>query len=94
MIFSSESGFSTKSNAPSLVERTAVSMVPWPEIMMTAGGRCAALQAAESLHAVHARQPHIEENHFHFASRGTLQRFLRRSYRFDVVALVLQNRRE
>ena len=27
-----------KSKAPSLVERTAVSIVPWPEIMMTTGG--------------------------------------------------------
>src|SRR5258705_5603016 len=33
-----ESGFSRKSYAPSLVARTAVSMVPWPEIMMTSGG--------------------------------------------------------
>src|SRR6202044_1481567 len=32
-----ESGFSRKSKAPSLVARTAVSMVPCPEIMMTSG---------------------------------------------------------
>ena len=32
-----ESGFSRKSKAPSLVARTAVSMVPWPEIMTTTG---------------------------------------------------------
>src|SRR5438270_8411901 len=37
-VFSSESGFSRKSYAPSFVARTAVSMVPWPEIMMTSGG--------------------------------------------------------
>src|SRR5438105_11937635 len=36
-VFSSESGFSRKSKAPSLVARTAVSMVPWPEMMMTSG---------------------------------------------------------
>src|SRR5689334_20159313 len=36
-VFSTESGFSRKSKAPSLVARTAVSMVPWPEIMMTSG---------------------------------------------------------
>ena len=34
-VFSSESGFSMKSYAPSLVVRTAVSMVPWPDIMTT-----------------------------------------------------------
>src|SRR5581483_2604291 len=37
-VFSRESGFSRKSYAPSLVARTAVSMVPCPEIMMTSGG--------------------------------------------------------
>jgi hypothetical protein len=31
-----ESGFSMKSKAPSLVARTAVSMLPWPEIITTA----------------------------------------------------------
>ena len=35
-VFSSESGFSMKSNAPSLVAFTAVSMFPWPEIIITA----------------------------------------------------------
>ena len=49
MIFSSESGFSMKSKAPSLVARTAVSIVPWPEIMMTAGGRgCACKRLSAS----------------------------------------------
>ncbi len=37
-VFSSESGFSRKSNAPSLVARTAVSMLAWPEIISTMGG--------------------------------------------------------
>src|SRR5258708_353590 len=37
-VLSRESGFSRKSKAPSLVARTAVSMVPWPEIMITSGG--------------------------------------------------------
>ena len=32
-----DSGFSRKSKAPSLVACTAVSMVPWPEIMTTTG---------------------------------------------------------
>ena len=32
---SSESGFSTKSNAPRRVARTAFSIVPWPDIMTT-----------------------------------------------------------
>src|SRR5580658_6817137 len=36
-VFSSDSGFSRKSYAPSFVARTAVSMVPCPEIMMTSG---------------------------------------------------------
>src|SRR5580692_1394166 len=36
-VLSMESGFSRKSYAPSLVARTAVSMVPCPEIMMTSG---------------------------------------------------------
>ena len=31
-VFSSESGFSTKSNAPILIARTADSMLPWPEM--------------------------------------------------------------
>jgi len=35
--FFEESGFSMKSKAPSFVARTAASMLPWPEIMMTAG---------------------------------------------------------
>ena len=35
--FSMVSGFSRKSNAPSLVAFTAVSMVPWPEMMTTSG---------------------------------------------------------
>ena len=34
---SMESGFSRKSKAPSLVARTAVSMLPCPEIMMISG---------------------------------------------------------
>src|SRR6266576_3265033 len=37
-VLSTERGFSRKSYAPSLVARTAVSMVPCPEIMMTSGG--------------------------------------------------------
>src|ERR1700722_15646720 len=36
-VLSIDSGFSRKSYAPSLVARTAVSMVPCPEIMMTSG---------------------------------------------------------
>src|SRR5579863_6269665 len=36
-VLSIESGFSRKSYAPSLVARTAVSIVPCPEIMMTSG---------------------------------------------------------
>src|SRR5258707_11279390 len=36
-VLSMERGFSRKSYAPSLVARTAVSMVPWPEIMITSG---------------------------------------------------------
>ena len=35
---SSDSGFSRKSNAPSLVARTAVSIVPCPEMIITSGG--------------------------------------------------------
>ncbi len=35
--FCSESGFSRKSNAPSLVAFTAASMEPWPEIITTTG---------------------------------------------------------
>ena len=35
--FSTESGFSRKSNAPSLVAFTAASMQPWPEIITTTG---------------------------------------------------------
>jgi hypothetical protein len=34
-VLSSESGFSTKSNAPILIARTADSMLPCPEIMIT-----------------------------------------------------------
>ncbi len=37
MNFPSESGFSMKSNAPSFVARTAVSMFPCPEIITTIG---------------------------------------------------------
>src|SRR5437660_6841159 len=36
-VFSSDRGFSRKSKAPNLVARTAVSMVPCPEIIMTSG---------------------------------------------------------
>src|SRR5436190_4929332 len=36
-VLSTERGFSRKSYAPNLVARTAVSIVPWPEIMMTSG---------------------------------------------------------
>ncbi len=35
IILSIESGFSTKSKAPNLVALTAVSMVPWPVMMIT-----------------------------------------------------------
>ena len=53
------SGFSRKSNAPSLVAFTAVSMLPWPEIITTTGrsGDGHLLDAGERLHAVHAGQP-------------------------------------
>jgi hypothetical protein len=38
---SSWNGFSRKSNAPMRITRTAVSMVPWPEITMTGtSGAC------------------------------------------------------
>ncbi len=37
MTFSMVSGFSRKSKAPSLVAFTAVSMVPWPEMITTTG---------------------------------------------------------
>jgi hypothetical protein len=37
----SESGFSTKSKAPRRVASTAVSTVPWPDIMTTGQPSCA-----------------------------------------------------
>src|SRR6476619_8048517 len=42
-VLSSESGFSRKSNAPSLVARTAVSIVPCPEMITTSGGSSSCL---------------------------------------------------
>ena len=39
-VFSSESGFSTKSYAPILIARTADSMLPWPEITITWASTC------------------------------------------------------
>ncbi len=39
-VFSSDSGFSTKSKAPSLMARTADSMLPCPEISTTCASTC------------------------------------------------------
>ena len=59
-----ESGFSRKSKAPSLVALTAVSMLPWPEIMTTTGrsGRGHLLDPRQHFHAVLAGQPDVQEN--------------------------------
>jgi hypothetical protein len=55
------SGFSMKSNAPSLVASTAVLTVPWPEIITTGSARRLA-RAAQRLEPVHARHLDVEED--------------------------------
>ena len=61
---SSESGFSRKSKAPSLVARTAASMVPWPEMMMTSGRGFGVHGAdlVEGFEAVAVGQPDVEQH--------------------------------
>ena len=61
---SSESGFSRKSYAPSLVALTAVSMVPWPEMMTTSGrfSRSERMNVGEHVEAVAIGEPDVEEN--------------------------------
>ena len=41
---------------------TAVSMVPWPEIITTAASGRQPLDLGEGLQAVHARHPDVEED--------------------------------
>jgi len=65
LFFQSESGFSMKSKHPAWLARTAVSIVPWPEIMMTAGGPRGRLQAAQCFEPVHSRKPDVKEHDFH-----------------------------
>ena len=57
------SGFSTKSKAPSLVALTAVSTVPWPEIMTTGRSHVALPQPLERLEPSMPGQPDVEQDH-------------------------------
>jgi hypothetical protein len=50
------------------------------------------LQAAERLKPVHAGQPHVQEDYFHFTAGSAVERFLRGRHGLNFVALVLQNR--
>ena len=61
-VFSSDSGFSTKSKAPILMARTADSMLPWPEIITTGASTLPLAQPRERRQAVHARQPDVEDD--------------------------------
>src|ERR1700676_5344181 len=94
MILSSESGFSMKSKAPSLVARTAVSMVAVAGNHDHRRRPLRGLEPAEGLEAVHARKPNVEKDDLHVSIRGALQRFFGRSHGLDDVAFVLQDGRK
>ena len=77
-VFSSESGFSTKSCAPRRTAFTAVSIVPWPEITTTGSSASDSRMRASTLEPVHPRQPHVEQHEVVAARLERLERGLAR----------------
>jgi len=53
--------FSIKSNAPSFVARTAVSILPWPEIITTSA-QIPSKKLFQSFKSINPRQPDVEQN--------------------------------
>src|SRR5579864_6983613 len=49
------------------------------------------LKSAEGLEAVHAGEPNVEEDDFHVAAGGALERFFGRAHGFDDVTFILQD---
>ena len=87
------SGFSRKSNAPSLVALTAVSMVPWPEMMTTCGRSVERdlLNARQRFHAVHAGQPDVEQNRVVILAGQLFQALFAGFDRWQSVAFVFEH---
>ena len=91
-VLSMESGFSMKSKAPSLVARTAVSMVPCPEIMITFGRFSSACDSFQRFQTVDAGQPDIEQHHVIVVlAPQQLEAFFAALDRRSFVALVCQH---
>ena len=90
-VLSSDSGFSTKSNAPSLIARTADSMLPWPEMSTT----CASTWRSRSRASV--ARPSMPGSQTSSTIRSTAPRVTRSRQAsplgdgFDGVALVPQH---
>ncbi len=83
-------GFSRKSRAPSWVARTAVSMVPCPDIMRTGSPGRGLEELLEHGQAVQVRQPHVHEHRVHRAGERDLQPELAGAGELGVVAGQLQ----
>ena len=89
--FSSDSGFSRKSKAPSLVALTAVSTVPWPEMTTTGGRSSRPWISAQDVEAVHPGKPDVEQDQAEGPLGQDLQAVLAGGRGLDVVAFVLQD---
>ena len=88
---SSDSGFSTKSNAPSLIARTADSMLPWPEISTTCASTCRSRSRASVARPSMPGQPDVEHDQIDGAARQALEARLAARHGLDGVALVAQH---
>ena len=90
-VFSSESGFSTKSNAPSLIARTADSMLPWPEIITT-GASTRRSRSRASVTSPSMPGSQMSSTIASYGARDTRSRHASpESDRLDVIALVAQH---
>ena len=90
-VFSSESGFSTKSKAPILMARTADSMLPCPEITTTCASTSPLAQPRQRREPVDAGQPDVEHDHVEAGVQRAVEAGLAGLDGFDLVALVAQH---
>jgi hypothetical protein len=67
-------GFSRKAEAPNLVASTAVSMVPWPLIMITGIVSCAAAPFLEQRDAVDVGHPDVQQHEVGLEQRSRTAR--------------------
>ena len=93
-VFSSDSGFSTKSKAPILIARTADSTLPWPEMITTCDVDLPLAHARQRGEAVHAGQPDVEHDDVVGLAAEPLEAGLAAVDGVDLVALVAQHAAE